>query len=271
MKRSFTLFFFSFFITGSFAGNEDQAYGARSAALGNASVTLADPWSVFNNQAGLGFVKKAGIGICYEDRFLMKELGIKSFAFALPVKGGTFGLSCSSFGYSAYGENKYGLGFGKAFGENISAGVQMDYLQTRISEGYGTKGSLVAEAGLQFRLLKNLTIGTHLYNITRTKLADYNAEKIPTVMRIGLNYKFSEKVFIAIESEKNMDQKVVFRAGAEYMVAKILYLRAGIASNPSLSSFGIGLHYKGLKLEITSTFHPVLGMSPQVGLGYDLK
>src|ERR1051326_2889067 len=131
------------------AGNENQAYGARAGAMGNASVTLSDVWSTFNNQAGLGFMKNIGVGTYYEDRFMLKQLSSKAFAFALPVHGGTFGLSYSSFGYSAYSENKYGLAFGKSFGENISAGIQMDYLTTHITENYGSKGTLVAEAGMR--------------------------------------------------------------------------------------------------------------------------
>ncbi|HEY6160158.1 MAG TPA: hypothetical protein VI112_03015, partial [Bacteroidia bacterium] len=237
----------------------------------NASVTLSDAWSTFNNQAGLGFMKNIAVGTYYEDRFMLKQLSSKAFAFALPVPGGTFGLSYSSFGYSAYSENKYGLAFGKSFGENISAGIQMDYLTTHIIENYGSKGTLVAEAGMQFKVLKKLTMGVHVYNLTRSKLADYDNERVPTVMRLGLTYKFSDKVFVSVETEKDMDRKSVLKAGAEYMVAKVLYIRAGIASNPSLSCFGFGLNLKGFKIDITATYHSVLGFTPQMGLGYDLK
>lgn len=271
MKKTAILLFILLFSVAGYCGNENQVFGARSGAIGNASVTLSDEWSTFNNQAGLGFVKKISIGTYYEDRFLLPQLSSKAVAFALPVKGGTFGLSYSSFGYSAYGESKYGLAFGKSFGKNISAGIQMDYLNTRISENYGSKGALTAEVGLQFRAMKKLVIGAHLYNLSRTKLTDYNNERIPTVMRLGLQYTFSEKVFIAVETEKDMDRKALLKVGAEYMVAKVLYIRAGISSNPSLSCFGFGIHLKGFKLDVTSTYHSVLGFSPQLGLAYEFK
>jgi hypothetical protein len=271
MKKIILPVCFLALLTGAHAGNENQTCGARSGAMGNASVTLYDVWSAFNNQAGLGFVKKIGIGTNYEQRFLLSQLSAKALAFALPVKGGTFGLSYSSFGYSAYAESKYGLAFGKAFGENISAGIQLDYLTTHIAEDYGKKGMLAAEAGLQFRLLKKLTLGVHAYNLTRTRLAGYNNERVPTVMRLGLNYKFSDKVFIALETEKDMDRKAVFKAGAEYKVVKEFYIRAGISSNPSLSCFGFGLDLKGFRLDVTATYHSVLGLTPQLGLSYDFK
>ena len=271
MKKIIFLISFISFSISAFAGNENQSYGARSGAMGNASVTLADEWSTVNNQAGLGFVRNISAGTFYEDRFLIKQLSSQAFALALPVKGGTFGLSYTSFGYSAYSENKYGLAFGKSFGQNISAGIQMDYLTTHIAENYGSKGVLAAEAGLQFRITKKLILGVHAYNITRARLADYDNEHVPTVMRLGLQYKFSDKVFIAVETEKDMDRKAMLKAGMEYMVAKILYVRAGICSNPSLSCFGFGLKLKGFRLDVTSTYHSVLGFSPQLGLHYDFK
>src|ERR1035437_8115885 len=96
------------------AGNEDFPIGARSAAMGNASVSLSDVWSVQHNQAGLGFVRNVSAGVYYENRFLLKELSVKGGVFAMPVKGGTFGLCITNFGYSLYSENKYSLSFAKA-------------------------------------------------------------------------------------------------------------------------------------------------------------
>jgi hypothetical protein len=246
---------------------DNTPLGARSSGLGNASVSLSDTWSVQNNQAGLGFVKEINAGVYYQNQFMLKELGTKAFAFARPVKGGTFGVSLSNFGYSLFSQSKYGLAFGKAFADKISAGVMIDYMQTNISE-YGKKGSLIAEAGIQAKPIKDLTIGLHVFNLTRTKLADYNDERIPTIMRLGADYKFSDKVFVALETEKDIDKKAMFKAGLEYKPVKELYLRAGISTNPSLSCFGIGINLKQFRLNLSSTYHSTFGFSPQMGLIY---
>src|SRR5690349_20243951 len=91
----------------SFGGNEDYPIGARSSALGNASVALRDVWSAHHNQAGLGFVRDVSAGVYYENRFLLKEISIRGAAIAIPIHGGTFGLCVTNFGYSLYNENKY--------------------------------------------------------------------------------------------------------------------------------------------------------------------
>lgn len=255
----------------SFAGIDSRSTGANSAAIGNASVSISDLWSVYNNQAGLANLKTITTGICYENRFSVSELSVKSAAFALPVKRGTFGFSISSFGYSLYQENNYGLAFAKAFGENFSAGVKMDYFSFKLAEGYGKKSAIAAEIGIQAKLIENLSLGAHIFNISRTKLTNDNKEYLPTILRLGFNYKFSEKVFVAVETEKDIDHKAQFKTGLEYRIIKELYLRGGISTNPTLSSFGFGLNLKQFRLDFASSFHSVLGYTPQLGLLYELK
>jgi len=256
----------------SFAGNENYPVGGRQAGLANAGVCLTDIWAVYHNQAALADYNHFAASVYYENRFLVKEMGMQGAAVTGPTKSGVFGLSFSRFGYSLYNESKYGLAFAKSFGENFSAGVQVDYLDTRIGEGYGNKGVFAVEAGLRARLAKKLYIGFHGYNLTRVKLADYNNERVPTILKLGLQYIFSDKVFVAIETEKDIDQKPVFMAGVEYHVLKAFYLRAGIASNPFLNTFGFGLEIADkLQLDVSTSIHPVLGVSPQASLTYVIK
>ncbi len=253
------------------AGNENNPLGARSSGMGNASVSLNDVWSAHHNQAGLGFVRDISAGAYYENRFLLKEISIKGGVAALPIKGGTFGLCISNFGYSLYSENKYSLSFAKTFGDKLSAGIAMDYLSTKIAEGYGSKGVLAAEFGIQAKPLKGLTIGAHVFNPTRSKLSDYNDERLPTIIRFGGDYNFSDKVTLAAETEKDMAKKAIFKAGLEYKPVKELYLRVGVGTNPTLTSFGFGINLKNLKIDVSGNYHQTLGISPQLGLTYTFK
>lgn len=268
MKKISLLIFFFILAPDIKSANDNFPIGARSSGMGNASVSLADVWSTHHNQAGLGFVRNYSCGIYYENRFLLKDLSLRAAVIAIPVKGGMFGLSFSNFGYSLYTENKYNLSFAKAFGDKFSVGIAMDYLNTKIAEGYGNKGVAVAEIGLQSKPLKGLTIGVHIFNPTRTKLVSYNNERIPTILRLGGNYNFSDKVTLAIETEKNISQKAVFKAGIEYKPVKEFYLRAGINTHPTVNSFGFGLNLKNFKIDFSSNYNQVLGFSPQFGLTY---
>ena len=158
MKRIYITTFTLFTFFTSQAWNENNPIGSRSSGMGNASVSFGDVWSAHHNQAGLGFVRDISAGAYYENRFLLKEISVKGGVVALPIKAGTFGLTISNFGYSLYNENKYSLSFAKTFGDKLSFGLAMDYLTTKIAEGYGNKGVLAGEFGIQAKPLKGLTI-----------------------------------------------------------------------------------------------------------------
>lgn len=266
------LFFIFILSTPVFSGDGSQAIGSRAAAIGGASTTYSDLWSVYNNQAGLGKLKNITVGISNEFRFLIPELSIHGFAFALPAKNlGVFAVSISYFGYSQYNEKKIGLAYARSFGDKLSAGIQIDYLSTHIGEGYGNSTAFTVEAGIQATLIKGLVIAAHVYNPTRTKLADYDDERIPTTLKIGLGYTLSEKVIISVESEKNLEEKNSIKAGVEYHIAKPIYIRTGLSTNPGMFSFGFGLLLDKLKIDVASTYHQVLGFSPQLSLSYQFS
>ena len=264
---SILLLLFSFFIL---KAADNYPVGARAAGVANASVTYSDVWSSFHNQAGLAQVNDISAGVYFENRFLISDLSVKGFAVALPTaKVGTFALSATMFGGSLYNEKKAGIGYAKKLGQKFSAGVQVDYLSTFIAEDYGNRSSFAVEIGMLAEPVKNLKLGVHLFNPNKAKLAEYADERIPVIMRFGASYKFSEKVLISAEEEKDIDQKSVFKSGIEYHIAEVLYLRGGISSNPSLTTFGFGLKInKQFLLDMASSWHQQLGFSPQFSLGY---
>ena len=250
------------------ASNGDGPIGPRSAALGHASVSLHDVWSTRNNQGSLGFIRQAEAGAFCENRFFVKELTQSGFAAVVPIKKGTFGLSYSSLGYKLYRESQTSLSYGMKLSENISAGVALDYLNTKIADVYGHANAITGSVGLTAKLLPNIVVATHIYNPFRAKITDYNHEKVPTIFKLGAQYIFSKQVFLVIEAEKTSAQKINIKGGIEYKPSSIVYIRVGGASYPTQAAFGVGVNYNGLKIDISSMYHSVLGLSPQIGLSY---
>ncbi len=245
--------------------------GARSAAMGGYNVTLSDVWSANNNQAGLGFVKDISGGIYYENRFLLKETGYKAAAFVLPSKSGAFGVSVASFGFELYNETKAGLSYGQRFGDKFTMGVQMNYLNTKLPQEYGSKTTLTGAVGLIAKLSKELSLGMHVYNPTRAKLAEYDNERVPTIMKLGLDYRFSNKVMLGVSTEKDVNFDAIVNAGIEYHITEILYLRGGISTNPTQYAFGFGMQLKDFKVDLSSSFHQTLGITPGISIIYSKK
>lgn len=265
-SKHILILIFTTFVTKAHSTND--IIGSRATGMGGYSATISDLWSSNNNQGGLGFITELSAGICYENRFLLKETGLKSGAFVMPLKKGAFGLSLTSFGYQAYNQNQAGLSYGLKLFEHLSAGIQINFLNTRLTPEYGQRNTFTGAIGLIANLSPVITVGAHIYNPTRSKLADYTNEKIPTIMRFGIDYTFSKKVMMGAEIEKDIDFLPVVKVGIEYHAVEKLYLRGGISTNPTLSSFGFGILFKDFKLDISSSFHQTLGLTPSISLIY---
>lgn len=251
-----------------YASNGEGPIGPRSAALGHASVCMTDIWSVTNNQANLGSLKQYEAACFYENRFLIKELSQQGFAIAAPIKKGSFGFQFSSLGYKLYRETKSTLAYGLALNDRISAGVGLDLLSTKIADIYGQSMAVTGEIGIQVKITRDLYFASHVYNPFRAQMVSYNHEKIPSIFKLGMMYTFSEKVWFCAEAEKTSLQNINIKGGIEYRPHDLIYVRVGAASYPTQASFGLGVNYEGLKIDVSSSFHQVLGFSPQIGLSY---
>jgi hypothetical protein len=250
------------------AGNDNLAGGARAAGMGDAGLCLEDVWCTRHNQAGLAFIKETELSSSFEIPFGLTALQTGGLACAIPLHKGAIGLDVSSFGSPDYQENKFGLAYALKIGSHCSAGVQLDYLRTVIAEGYGTRNAIAGELGLEALLFKNLKLGIHLNNPTRTSLAEYNDERYPTILRAGLLYRLSPKINLAVETEKDNFNPPIFRGGFEYTLVQSLIVRAGLNGNPTMFCFGAGFRMKNLIIDTAASWHPILGLSTGISIGY---
>jgi hypothetical protein len=269
--RSLGAGIFIFFTLGFqvFADNGNYPAGARSAGVSNASVTLTDAWCTFNNQAGLGFLSSPTAGFYFENRFLVKELSMQAGTFAMPFKPGALALSYRYFGYSKYYESKFGLAYGHKFTKRFAAGVQMNYLQTHLSDGYGNYNAVAAEIGILAQPVDHFYIGAHVFNPTMTNHQSLPEARIPTVFRFGVSYRFEGKGMLLFETEKDMEMKPAFKGGIEIQAIDNLFFRGGFSTVYERYSFGIGYKYRKLVSDLAFSHHDVLGFTPHVSVGYE--
>jgi len=252
------------------AANDNLPVGARSAGMAHASICVNDVWAVQHNQAALANLKNPEAGVFSQIVYPNSKVLMNAVAVASPFKYGVISGTFTRLGFkNLYNESKYGLGYSRQFGKAISAGMQLNYLSTFIGDNnYGSRGTVAVEAGFIAEVVKNLRIGVHVYNPTRSKTAQYNNERVPTIIKMGLQYTFSDKVFTTVEVEKDIANKPILKIGAEYRIVKEVYLRGGLSNNPSLNAAGFGIELKKFNLDFAAAFHPQMGVSPQIGLRY---
>jgi hypothetical protein len=249
--------------------------GARAAGMANATVSIYDFWAISHNQAGIAMTDTFTAGFFAENRFLVKDLTLASIAAILPTSSGNFGASLNFFGSSLYSEGKAGLAYARRLGENLSAGIQLNYMFTSIGDGFGSTGTVAAELGVICQIMPKLYFGAHIFNPTKSKLKTINdhdiKEHISTIIRTGAAYHFSRKVLLCIEVEKDIRHKPMAKIGIEYMITDGMFVRAGISSNPAQNAFGFGLHTGNLRIDISASYHYLLGYTPQLGVMHVFK
>lgn len=248
-----------------------QSVGARSMSLANTSVCLSDVWAFHHNPGSLAQMKQTSAGLSYENRFLLKELQSQGFVIAHPLKKGVISLGGQLYGQSLYRTSRIGFGYSMKLSDKLSAGVQLNYQGIRISN-YGQKGNVSAEMGMIAKINDKVSVGFSVFNINRAKLTEFYDDRFSTVMRIGLSYEISSKVLVLAEAEKEVETAIRPKGAVEYKMSDLFFLRMGFAANPVEITFGSGIVFKnGLKLDVGSAYHQILGFSPHIGLTFDLK
>jgi hypothetical protein len=257
MRSYFFIILFSVLSATTFAQNTD----VTSNSLGGCGLTQTNVWSNLSNQAGLAEITQLSVGVGTENSFGIKELSTHVAIFALPVSGGVFGLNVAYTGFELYNETKIGLAFGKKLSKSFNVGIQADYLGIYADGSTNNKNSFTFEIGAQKRLMRDLTLGTHIFNPIAVKLNE--TEVIPSIFKLGLRYDANSKVSIFTETELENGENGILKAGLEYKIIEQLQLRTGFSTNPAKNTFGIGYTLDNIQFDIAINRHQLLGYSPQ--------
>ncbi|MDP3464105.1 MAG: hypothetical protein Q8S18_15045, partial [Bacteroidales bacterium] len=158
--------------------------------------------------------------------------------------------------------------YARAFSDQLRIGVQLDYLTTQFGDGYESTNNITFELGVQSDITKKITVGAFIFNPVKARLSSYTDERVPVIMRFGVTYHFTGKLFGIAEIEKNFDLKPGLRTGFEYTINQTFYARIGLSTQPGLLTFGSGFRIGNLNLDLSAGMHQVLGVSAQAGLIY---
>jgi hypothetical protein len=270
-QKNFTLLsLFLFLPVWAIAQINPFAIGARSWAMGNATVATSDPYSIFSNVAGLGGNQSLVAFTTFNSRYDFEGLGTLGAGFLLPIKDGlNAGFSVQRFGDKFYNEVATGIGAGHQI-DRFSMGIKVNYLQTAVDAPSVilTRRALVVEMGSIVRLHTGLFFGAHIYNLTQSSYSGSYGARLPTILRAGVLYTPLKTVLLSSEFEKDSDQPSSWKMGLAHQVLGKLWLRTGVASRPLTHHFGAGFSASKFSVDYAVHTHPFLGWSHHLSIAY---
>jgi hypothetical protein len=244
--------------------------GARAAGQANVALTLGDAWALFNNVGALAWHQQPSALFAYDNRFAVNGLQVVKAGATSPLRWGAVGgLGVSRFGDALLNETVATLGLGHRIG-NYSVGLGLNYVQISL-QGLGTASRLALEFGGAAQLTPQLWLGAHVYNFNQARLANFQDERLPTLMRAGLSYRPNARLLLSAEAHRDLDYPTSVRAGLEYHVLDQLALRTGAASQPFSQSFGVGWRFWAWQVDYALATHPQLPLSHFLSLTYQFR
>ncbi|HOP03803.1 MAG TPA: hypothetical protein PLE67_04950 [Tenuifilaceae bacterium] len=244
----------------------EEQPSARAASLGYGVVAIAEEWSLFYNQASLGFLENSWVGVHHENRFISPDLSFSAVGGIWVAKPGALGFSVKRLGFSKFSQTQAGLAFGMKLLPNLAVGVQANFHHVYVAGEYGSTSAFSAEGGILYTPGEKLSVGLHFFNPTRSKI--YDDERMPTKINLGLAYKLSDMVLVTSGVGASTDSRTNFMVGVEFSPIKSLYFRTGVMTEPSTICFGMGYNVKSLKMDIAFSRNEYLGFTPHVSLSY---
>ncbi|WP_162053767.1 PorV/PorQ family protein [Pontibacter pamirensis] len=255
-------------LTQQVQAQEQCNFGSRAAGMGQATVTLSDVWALSNNTAGMAGLKAPAVGVYAENRF--NELAFTTIALqaVYPTqKYGTYGLSMSRFGDALFSQQHIGVGMAHQLGQ-FSLGAKADLWQVAVKE-YGSQKAVALSVGVQGEVVPQLYFGAFAYNLNQARLASFEDERLPTVMKAGLSYRPTRRLLLAAETEKNVDHDADLKAGAEYALLREQFiLRTGFSTLTRKATFGAGFKARQLQVDYALGSTTLLGLSHYLSVSY---
>lgn len=247
-------------------GNFSRPLGGKALALSGNTENFRDIHALFHNQAGIAFMEKSALALTLERRFLLQGVQHIGLGFATPTSGGTFGVQVQMFGNKSYNEGKIGLAYARKLMEEVSIGGQVNYMFVQVEEG-GSEGVFSFEAGINAQLLEKLKVGFHVFSPVPVSFS--NDFRMPTILRLGLQYSFSDNLSLLAGAEKDIEYQENLKFGLEYKYAKVVAFRLGMQTFPAGVSFGFGVGAnKNLQIDLASAWNQQLGFSPGLNVIY---
>jgi len=214
------------------------------------------------NSAYLPFAECKQIGVSVLNRFEMKELSTKSVFGLIPNRLLDLSFRLSVFGYDEYQLIEGQAGFAKKLSQHFSIGTSVSYLTKNSILDERTQTCLQADAGFYWQVNDVFDWALTTQNLIHTQ----NSQ--PVFCFTGVNCQLASTACLLLEFGYDFQNSLSVSAGLEYEIVKDLTIRGGFRNNLKTPSLGFAYKMKHWNIETAFLFHPELGVSSGISVGY---
>lgn len=248
-----------------FAG---EPWTARPLGLAGLGIALPpDPGSLVLNPAAIATAHTLQACVSLNSgTFGVPELRSRSFVALVPLTSVSVGVGIRRFGFDLYKETSLIAGMAGRVQEALDVGLGVELRNVSIHH-YGSQTLPLVTIGMQCGISENIVLGGRITNIHGASIGQ-NRERLPRVVGVGLSYLPVPGFLASAEVEKDTRWPVTVKCGVELQIVSPLWIRAGIASDPSVWAIGGTLRASLAEFTYGGSFHPALGWTHCVELGF---
>jgi len=220
--------------------------------------------------AQLTETQKLTLCLSYVNRYLLGEISDRGLSIIVPSSFGVAGLIYNQSGYDNFKENTLVLAYGKVLSEDLSAGIDLEYQEIKISDGYGSKRKLGYKASILCSLAENMKLGINIGNPWLNYLDENNDNLLISKFTLTIIYNLTNNVSFSIESEKRTGYPLNLKCGLIANKDRKFFFTSGFSAQPLCLSIGMGFKYQKFLIFTSGSYHGYLGISPAISINYEL-
>ena len=195
------------------------------------------------------------VEVAYRQDFMLAGMADKRVAAVWSMgRMGTAMAEYNHHGDNTYHEQQAAFGYIIKAADGLRLGVRGRWMNLGVADSWYEPqhwlgADVIAMALLSYCTELTVVVGTRPWDDVKPWRAMGQVAYRPSSVWM---------VVAAVES----DNRWRMRCGMEYAYENLLFFRAGIATNPMLLCFGVGVKHEMLALDIGAEMHSALGLSP---------
>ena len=174
---------------------------------------------------------------------------------------------------------QFTLNYTRIFMDNITAGINLKFLNDSLSDKYNDFNFAVDLGGIiDLEVfdpqLEQLCLGISFLNLGTRSEFSTKSFPLPFTFRSGLSYDWKintkHSLLSAMDFEKVNDRGLKFNMGLEYTIINMIKFRFGykVGDKRNGFKFGMGLHYNNYRLDYSFDYGD-LGVNNRIEIGYE--